>query len=79
MSDSIPYLMYESGSIPGVPGIFGGGQTIWIDQDTREVVDQMPMLSNQDGSFLLAEEAKEEKVSTPSKKAKDASPVSEKG
>ena len=61
MSDSIPYFMFESGSIPGVPGIFGGGQTIWIDPDTREVVDQMPMLSNQDGSFLLLEERKRKK------------------
>ena len=74
MSDIVPYYMHESGSIPGIPGIFGGGQTVWVDPDTREVVDQMPILMSQEIDMLAHLEIKE---TFPVKKIEDASPVDE--
>ena len=72
MSDIVPYYMHESGSIPGIPGIFGGGQTVWVDPDTREVVSQLPILAPAIKEPPVHDEAKTKKITV-----KDASPVGE--
>ncbi len=44
MSKNIrPVHMNQSGPIPGLIGWFSGGQTVMVDVDKMEVVDQLPM------------------------------------
>ena len=42
MSHIRPYVMHESGAIPGVPGpnggLWPGGITVYVDEDLMEVV-----------------------------------------
>lgn len=39
----IPYVMYQSGPIPGQEGMFAGGQTVLVDDVTNTVVDTSPI------------------------------------
>ena len=40
MSNIRAYVMHEAGHIPGISGMFGGGQTILVDLEKMEVVLQ---------------------------------------
>ncbi len=57
------YKFYESGSIPGVPGIFYAGQIVKIDTDTNEVIDQYMMTTEEEHEGTEAEE--EDKPALP--------------
>ena len=76
MSDNIvPYHMHEAGNIPGIPGAFGGGQTVWVDLDTREVVSRMPILP----PAITEEPAPTDEATTEKLTVEDAPPVGEEG
>jgi len=36
-------FMHQSGSIPGIPGVFPGGCTVRYDDHTREVLEVKPL------------------------------------
>lgn len=40
----IPFVMYQSGPIPGLEGTFAGGQTVYVDDETNTVVSSSLIL-----------------------------------
>jgi len=39
-----PYVLHQAGPISGLAGTFAGGQTVYVDLDTMEIVSQSPIL-----------------------------------
>jgi hypothetical protein len=76
MSDNIkPYHMHEAGNIPGIPGTFGGGQTVYVDLDTRKVVSCVPILP----PAITEEPAATDEATAEKLIVEDVSPVGEEG
>lgn len=40
----IPYVMFESGPIPGLEGIYAGGQVVYVDTETNTVTSAAPIV-----------------------------------
>jgi hypothetical protein len=54
--------LHQSGPIPGLVGWFSGGQTVTINTDTMEVVDQAPLAQRAYDATPLVEPAQEEEA-----------------
>jgi len=52
--------LHQSGPIPGLIGWFSGGQTVTINTDTMEVVDQTPLAQRAYDASPLVEPVQEE-------------------
>lgn len=74
-----PYVMHQSGSIPGLPnpdapsGLWPGGQVVYVDIRTMEVVSTGLI----GGGSLPAQEAENTPLETPAQE--QAAPVQEPG
>jgi len=55
MSNVVPYHMFQSGFIPGVEGLWPAGITVYVDEDTREVVDRAYIEQQPDNPQPLVE------------------------
>jgi len=44
MSNIQPFYLHQAGPLPGLAGIFAGGQTVYVDMSTMRVVQQSPIL-----------------------------------
>ncbi len=62
-------ILYQSGSIPGIPGVFPGGCSVRYDDHTREVLEVKPL--------GYEEPATESPVETPETPQEEPAPVEE--
>jgi hypothetical protein len=74
----IPYYMHQAGSIPGVPGSFAGGQTVYVDSDTHEVVSTSLIMQQPDNPPIdAAKEQPSEDEGPDAEGSSESEPVQE--